>query len=233
MKAILLAGGMGTRLKSVVSSIPKPMAPIRGVPFLEILLKNLISQGINEITLSVGYRHEVITNYFGDSFHGLSINYAVEDEPLGTGGALRKAMQGKEGREPYFVFNADTFIEVDLSELHKHYMASGMDVGMVLKHMNDVSRYGRVTLDSEKKKIIKFEEKSGCKAGFVNMGIYILRPDIFEIFELPNSFSLEQDLFIKELQNISFFPWITEGYFIDIGVPEDYQRAQSELSKHL
>jgi len=233
VKAILLAGGRGTRLQSVVSDLPKPMAPVCDVPFLEILLKNLIAQGIDEITLSVGYRHEMIADYFGESFQGVPVDYVVEDIPLGTGGALRKAMQGKTDNSPCFVCNADTFIEANLSEMYRGYLASGMDVGMLLKPMDDVSRYGRVTLDSAQKKIIRFEEKSGSESGFVNMGIYLLHPDLFGQFKLADTFSLEQDLFIKELQNISFFPWITEGYFIDIGVPEDYQRAQTELALFL
>jgi D-glycero-alpha-D-manno-heptose 1-phosphate guanylyltransferase len=233
LKAILLAGGKGTRLQSVVPEIPKPMAFVCGTPFLEILLKNLIGQGINEITLSVGYRHEIIMDYFGDSFLEVPLNYVVEDIPLGTGGALRKAVQSTTGRSPCFVFNADTFIEVNLSEMYRGYLASGLDVGMVLEHMDDVSRYGRVTLDSEKKQVIRFEEKSGCEAGFVNMGVYILRPDLFGHFEFANTFSLEKDLFIEKLPNISIFPWITKGYFIDIGIPEDYMRAQSELRAFL
>ena len=233
MKAILLAGGRGTRLQSVVSDFPKPMAPICGVPFLEILVKNLIAQGIDEITLSVGYRYEIIMNYFGESFQGVPVDYVVEDIPLGTGGALRKAMQREIDDSPCFVCNADTFIDANLSEMYRNYLTSRMDVGMLLKPMDDVSRYGRISLDASQKKIIRFEEKSGYESGFVNMGIYLLRPDLFNQFELTDSFSLEKDLFIKELGNISFFPWITEGYFIDIGVPEDYRRAQSELALFL
>jgi len=229
MKVILLAGGMGTRLQSVVSNIPKPMAPSGDVPFLDILLKNLIDQGIDEVTLSVGYRHEVIMEYFGNSFQGVPINYIVEETPLGTGGALRKALQGNSEGTPYFVLNADTFIDVNLTEMLNGYLASGADVGIVLKQLDDVSRYGRVTLDSKHTEIISFEEKSGCETGFVNMGVYIIRPDFFDRFVLPNAFSLEKDCFVAMLSNISFFPWLSEGYFIDIGVPEDYERAQFEM----
>ncbi len=233
MKAILLAGGMGTRLRSVVTDVPKPMAPVCGIPFLEILLRNLVAQGINDITLAIGYRHEIIMDYFRDHFLGIPLHYVVEDTPLGTGGALKKAMRGRGWETPYFVLNADTFIEVDLSRMLQSYLVSGMDVGMVLKHLNDVSRYGRVTLNPEKTQIITFEEKSGHKTGLVNMGIYILYPGIFERFNFSGAFSLEKDMFLGELTHITFFPWITEGYFIDIGIPEDYQRAQSEMHSFL
>ncbi len=233
MKAILLAGGRGTRLRSVVADVPKPMASVAGRPFLEILLGQIIRQGVDEIILSVGYRHEVIMSHFGSSFRGVPLTYVVEDTPLGTGGALKLVCRNADDDSPYFVFNADTFVEVNLSKMHQSCQVSGADVGMVLRRMDDVSRYGRVTLDAKEARVIRFEEKSAHEAGFVNMGVYLLRPNLFRRFDLPDVFSLENDLFIKKLDDVAISPWITNGYFIDIGIPDDYQRAQSQMHAFL
>jgi len=233
LKAILLAGGMGTRLRSVVKDVPKPMAPVAGRPFIEILLTNLVRQGVDEIVLAIGYRHDVITNYFGSSFHGVPLTYVIEDKPLGTGGALKLACQDAQEEHLCFVFNADTFVDVDLSAMYQSCLASQADVGMVLMHMDDVSRYGRVTLDAEETRVVQFEEKSRHEPGLVNMGVYLLKPSLFRRFDLPDACSLEHDLFIKQLGDITIRPWITDGYFIDIGIPDDYQRAQTEMLVYL
>jgi len=229
MKAVLLAGGMGTRLRSVVSDMPKPMAPVCGRPFLEILLTNMINQGVEDITLSVGYRHEVISNYFGDSFLGIPLHYVVEDTPLGTGGALRMALEGRMKADPFLVFNADTFIHLDLNKTFNAYLKSGADVGMVLKPMQDASRYGRVSLNDSGSLVASYEEKAADTSGLINAGVYLLKPQLFQRFDLPLKFSLEQDVFMKYLSDISIFPFVNDAYFIDIGIPEDYERAQSEM----
>jgi len=229
LKAILLAGGLGTRLRSIISDIPKPMAPVNGRPFLELLLNYILDQGIDEIVFSVGYRHEVIQSHFGDTYRGCSLHYAIEESPRGTGGAISLALEGKEGSEPWFVLNADTYIELNLAEMRSSYVRSGQDVAMALKYLHDTSRYGRVTVNDAGLRIQQFEEKEGSRPGLVNMGVYLLRPEIFNRFQLPEAFSLENDLFVKELNTISITPFITDGYFIDIGVPEDYLRAQHEM----
>ena len=233
MKAILLAGGKGTRLRSVITDMPKPMAPVAGLPFLEILLGQIIRQGIDEVILSVGYRHDVIINHFGSCFRGVPLKYVIEDQPLGTGGAIKLAFRHVADDSPYFIFNADTFVEVNLSAMYQRFQSSHIDVGMVLRRLDDVSRYGRVTLDKQETRVIRFEEKSGFEAGFVNMGVYLLRPSLLQRFDLPDVFSLENDLFIDKLSEIAICPWITDGYFIDIGIPDDYQRAQSEMRSFL
>ncbi len=233
MKAILLAGGKGTRLRSEVPDLPKPMAPVCGLPFLEILMLNLVEKGIESITLSVGYRHEVIQEYFGTRFKNIKINYVIEDTPLGTGGALVKSLQSCDENEPVFVFNADTFIDLDLHEMYQAYSASEMDIAIALKRKKDTSRYGRVSIDKLKSQITGFEEKSGSEPGYINTGVYLLRKSFLNKIKYGHSFSLENDIFMKNFSQFSFFSYLTDGYFIDIGVPEDYRLAQHDMKKYL
>jgi D-glycero-alpha-D-manno-heptose 1-phosphate guanylyltransferase len=231
MKAIVLAGGLGTRLRKAVPELPKPMAPIAGKPFLEILLSNITKHGVNHITLSVGYRYDMIKAYFGDSYREIPLRYVIEKSPLGTGGALRKAVSGLMPNEPVFVINGDTFLQLDMEEMHRIYYESGADVGIALKAVSDTMRYGRVVLSPDGSGVQEFEEKGIKAPGFINAGLYLLQPKIFDSFGLPEKFSLEKDCFAAHLQEINFLPFVAEGYFIDIGVPEDYLRAQYELKK--
>jgi len=229
MEAIILAGGLGTRLRSAVPDIPKPMAPIGVRPFLEILLSNLVTHGITAVTLSVGYRHEVIRDYFGDSFRSIPLEYSVEDSPLGTGGAVCKALTLYKPDTPVFIINGDTFLDIDYSAMYQTYIESNADVGMALLSVAEASRYGRVELSGNKKKIIEFHEKGKNGPGLINAGAYLLRQTFLGRFDFPAVFSLEQECYEDKLARINFMPYITDGYFIDIGIPEDYQRAQSEL----
>lgn len=229
MKAIILAGGLGTRLRSAVPNLPKPMAPVAGRPFLTFLVAHLVKQGVSEITLSVGYRQEAISNYFGDKYHDVPLRYVIEEFPLGTGGALSIALQNYTFEEPISVFNGDTFFNLDLPAMYKGYIESGAEVGIALKVVADVSRYGRVVLTNSGSGIHEFAEKGDSTPGLINGGVYLLRPGFFNRFDFPNKFSLEQDCFVANLHEIKFFPYITDGYFIDIGIPEDFERAQSEF----
>lgn len=228
MKAIILAGGLGTRLRSVVSDVPKPMAPVAGRPFLEILIASLIRKGIDDIILSVGYQREKIIDYFGSAYKGVPVNYAVEEAPLGTGGALLNAFKKIDLDEDVFILNGDTFLDLDLPDMKQKYEASRADVGIALKKMEDCSRYGRVVL-SEEKRVIGFAEKGEKIKGVINAGVYILRPSFLGQFGFEDRFSLESDCFVRHADKIVFCPYIVDSYFIDIGVPEDYERAQTEL----
>lgn len=228
MKAVILAGGLGTRLRAVVSDVPKPMAPVAGRPFLDILILNLRSKGVTEVVLSVGYQHEKILMYFGNNYKGVKISYVIEDSPLGTGGALIKALELFGHDEDVIVVNGDTFLDVDLNLMKQEYANSGADIGIALQLMGDTHRYGRVALD-ENNRVSGFEEKGVHQSGLINAGVYILRPSFFDQFDLPVKFSLENDCFVEHLTEIEFFPFIVDSYFIDIGVPEDYRRAQTEL----
>lgn len=229
-EAIVLAGGKGTRLQSVVSNVPKPMAPIGEKPFLALLLQYLQSQGIEKVVLAVGYMYEIIQETFGNSFNGLAISYSVETEPLGTGGAIAKAMTMTEG-ENVLVLNGDSFIKVELEEIEKHIPYSKSESLLVLKEMRNVSRYGSVVLENDV--ITAFEEKQFKEKALINAGVYVLNKDIFKDKHLPEKFSFEKDFLEKEVEKGNLKGIVTNGYFIDIGVPEDYQKAQIELVKEI
>lgn len=224
MQAIILAGGFGTRLQSVVKDVPKPLADINGKPFLSYLLQNLQSYGITDVVISVGYLQEKIIEYFGDSFLGMKISYATEEKPLGTGGAILNSLKFIDKKKPVLVLNGDSFLQVDYQKLltaHKNFT-------MVLRKMDDCSRYGQVVVEGNK--IVEFKEKSSEKnSGLINGGIYLLNPKIFEKFSLPESFSFESDFVMKHLQELELQAFIADEYFIDIGIPDDYKKAQNDL----
>ena len=226
MEAVVLAGGLGTRLRSVVSDVPKPMAPVGGKPFLEYILKYLKRNGIEKIVLSVGYKWETIKKYFTDEFDGIELVYSVEDEPLGTGGAIKKALDSVESDKAYIV-NGDTFFDIDLQEL---VLANDSKIVLALKRMYDFDRYGCVESDTEGR-VIKFTEKGFRKSGNINGGIYLVNRNLFEPYILNNKFSFEEFM-QKEYMNLKMISKVFDNYFIDIGIPGDYDRAQKEIGVH-
>ncbi|EAO7337497.1 D-glycero-D-manno-heptose 1-phosphate guanosyltransferase [Campylobacter jejuni] len=215
MQAIILCGGLGTRLKSVIKNIPKPMAPINDKPFLEFIFEYLKKQGIKEVILAVSYKYEVIKEYFKDEFLGIKIKYSIEKEPLGTGGAIKEALKFIQNQ--VYVLNGDTFFDIDLSKLK----LNGSKICLALKQINDFDRYGTVNVDGLGL-VISFEEKVFKKQGLINGGIYLLDKDIFKDFALQEKFSFEE--FLQEnYRNLKARAEIFDNYFIDIGVPEDYR----------
>lgn len=184
MQAIILCGGLGTRLKSVIKDIPKPMAPINDKPFLEFIFEYLKKQGIKEVILAVSYKYEVIKEYFKDEFLGIKIKYSIEKEPLGTGGAIKEAL--KIIKNETYVLNGDTFFGIDLSKLK----LNGSKICLALKQMNDFDRYGTVNVN-EQGFVISFEEKIFKNQGLINGGIYLLTKDIFNEFDLEKNFLLK------------------------------------------
>ncbi|HBD8986089.1 TPA: nucleotidyltransferase family protein [Campylobacter jejuni] len=215
MQAIILCGGLGTRLKSVIKDIPKPMAPINDKPFLEFIFEYLKKQGIKEVILAVSYKYEVIKEYFKDEFLGIKIKYSIEKEPLGTGGAIKEAL--KFIKNEAYVLNGDTFFDIDLSKLK----LNGSKICFALKQMNNFDRYGTVNVDG-RALVISFEEKVFKKQGLINGGIYLLDKDIFKDFALQEKFSFEK--FLQEnYKKLKAKAHIFDDYFIDIGVPEDYR----------
>ncbi len=228
MKAVILAGGLGTRLKDCVPDLPKVMAPVGRRPFLEYLLDRLAAGGISEVILSVGYKAEVIMKHFGDRYKRLPIRYAVEKEPLCTGGAAAYALAGCED-EPALVLNGDTYLEIDYSELIHWYRGDPSEAAMVLRRTQDVARYGSVLCENGR--VTGFLEKGRDGAGFVNAGVYILKPSILSRYHLPAKFSIESDLWQRYHTELRLRAYETEAYFIDIGIPEDYERANKEMAK--
>ncbi len=230
MEAIVLAGGFGTRLQSVVSDVPKPMAEVQQKPFLEHILLYLKQKGISRVILSVGYMHEIIQHYFNHAFAGMAIDYVIEDTPLGTGGAIVKALPCLQ-QEQVFIINGDTFFDVNLETLLAHHIRHRSDLTLSLKPMENFDRYGRVEVDNNLK-VIDFKEKEFSVQGYINGGIYILNKNIFTPFKLTKQFSFEA--FMQEnINDLNIYATIFDNYFIDIGIPEDYQRAQTELVKYL
>jgi len=226
MKAVVLAGGMGTRLRSRIVDIPKPMAPVAGRPFLEYVLDRLVQANIESITLSVGYRAEVIQAHFGDAYQGVPIVYAHEAEPLGTGGALALAVAGL-GDQPVLALNGDTLLRLDLDALMAWYAQVPESLAMVLRQVPDAGRYGAVKLAAGR--VTGFEERGAATPGLINGGIYIFRPALFSALGLSGRFSFEVDVLQAHCQQLRPRAYVSDAYFIDIGIPEDLDRASLEL----
>lgn len=223
LQAIVLAGGLGTRLRAALGDTPKVMAPVGGRPFLEHVLVDLDQHGFRRVVLAVGYKKEVVAGYFGSSFRSLSLAYSEERALLGTGGAVRLAL-GLADHGPCFVLNGDSWVEVNYKEMLRVHVECNTHLSMAVHQVPDVSRFGAVEVEDGH--IARFCEKGRKGPGYINAGIYLLDRDLFSIYTLPETFSLELDFFAPNLPSLSPLAFPIEGCFIDIGVPEDYQRAQ-------
>lgn len=223
MQAVLLAGGLGTRLRSVVADRPKVMADIAGRPFLEHLLDRLQEQGVARVTLAVGYRHEDIVDHFGDSYRGVALRYSIETEPMGTGGAIRLAL-ALQAAGPSFVLNADTWLELDMPAMLAAHIAAQAPMSMAVRCLPDVGRFG--ALDIADGRVRGFFEKGRHGPGVINAGVYLVRQECLEGLGLPERFSFESDYLMPFVARLHPLAFATQGDFIDIGVPEDYERAR-------
>lgn len=226
-EAIILAGGLGTRLRSVVKDVPKPMATINGRPFLEYILDYLNKYNFERIILAVGYKSDVIKNHFGNSYKELNIKYSEEREPLGTGGAIKKALMFSEERD-VLILNGDTFFVIDLIRFYKFHAEKKSNLTIALKKKRNIERYGAVLID-EDGKILGFFEKNYVNEGLINGGIYILNKPFFLSLNFSDKFSFEKEFLERYYNMYSFYGMIFDSYFIDIGTPEDYEKAKKEL----
>ena len=226
--AIVLAGGLGTRLRSMVSDLPKPMAPVAGMPFLHYIFVYLQKQGVTRALLSVGYKHESIQDFLGDRYLGIEVLYSIEEEPLGTGGGIKRAFSLLQ--EDVFILNGDTFFDVNLNSLKIFADKKKSLLALSLKSLIKFDRYGTVELDA-KKRIVHFDEKKWCDEGLINGGVYFARKNLFDEVETPLKFSFEQEVLEKQVSKLFFHGYESDSYFIDIGIPEDYQRAQQDFKK--
>jgi D-glycero-alpha-D-manno-heptose 1-phosphate guanylyltransferase len=227
MEAIILVGGFGTRLQNVVKDVPKPMAQINNKPFLEYLLNYLSQYKIDHIILSVGYKKNIIMDYFKTGYKNIKITYSQEDKPLGTGGALKKALQ-YVNNDKVLVFNGDTFFDINLDTLKRNSRKHNK-ITIALKEMENIERYGSVELDKFNN-ISNFKEKQFFTKAFINGGIYLLSKSIFEDYK-KTIFSFE-DFLEKNFHNLNANGVIlNNSYFIDIGVPEDYRKAQLDFKE--
>ncbi|MCK9366939.1 MAG: nucleotidyltransferase family protein [Metallibacterium scheffleri] len=222
-EAIILAGGRGTRLQGVVSDVPKPLAPVQGRPFLAWLLDLLAQQGMRRVVVAAGYKAEMVHAAIGEHWHGMRIDYAVEPTPLGTGGAIAQALQRIEG-EDAFVLNGDTYLELDYTRFAAAMRAQHAGLGIALARVPDVSRYGAVHVVDER--VAGFSEKGGSGAGWINAGVYWL-PHSLPLPTATQAFSFEDIVLRAAASQGTLRAYTMTDAFIDIGVPEDFQRAQA------
>jgi D-glycero-alpha-D-manno-heptose 1-phosphate guanylyltransferase len=228
-EAIILAGGFGTRLQAVVNDVPKPMAPINNEPFLNYIFDYLKNYNIEHVVLSTGYLSEKISEYYKTEYKGIKISYTKEVEPLGTGGGIRLALE-KCFTDNVLVLNGDSFFDVDLNSYYKQHSLLKSNCSLALRKVNNAARYGTIKLEDTF--IIKaFKEKDSAELpGLINGGVYILNRELFLNETLANKvFSIEKDFFEKRINQLKIFGFEYQGYFIDIGIPEDYKKAQDDF----
>jgi D-glycero-alpha-D-manno-heptose 1-phosphate guanylyltransferase len=223
--AIILAGGIGTRLKAVVPDLPKPMAPIGDRPFLEILLAFLDRNQFNRVVLSLGYKANLIVDYFGSHFGDMDLIYEIEHTALGTGGALQTSMAHCIS-DHVFIFNGDTYLDLEVQKAEEQWQTYRLPM-VIAREVSDTTRYGRLVTAGDI--IIDFMEKGIGGPGLINAGCYIFPRTITAEFPLMKSFSLEKDFLAPAVKKISIQFFQSRGKFIDIGIPEDYAKAQHEL----
>lgn len=221
-EAIILAGGKGSRLRSVVADRPKVLAPVAGVPFLEIILRQLVRNGFGHVVISVGYMADLVIQTIGDSFEGLAITYVREDEPLGTGGGGRLALDACRSDHVLFM-NGDTFLDLDFTMLEEDWQVHG-EIVLVGREVEDTARYGRLRVEGGR--VVGFLEKGASGPGLINTGYYVLPRDALASFPPNTMFSLEVDFLQPLVAERSRRLFATTATFIDIGIPEDYACAQ-------
>jgi D-glycero-alpha-D-manno-heptose 1-phosphate guanylyltransferase len=228
-EAIILAGGLGTRLRDTIPGLPKCMAPVAGRPFLTYIIRYLLSEGFEKFIFSLGYQHEMIEDFLNTNFPTIPVQFSIEEEPLGTGGAIRLACE-KATQKNVLVLNGDTLFKVDTAGLEAFHYQRKAHCTLALKPMHNISRYGMVELN-EDHSIKSFKEKEFYERGHINGGVYMLNVSSFLEQGLPAKFSFEKDYLEKSYNNKKIYGLIQNGYFIDIGTPEDYTRAQQELKQ--
>lgn len=223
--ALLLVGGLGTRLRSAVPSLPKPLASVGKKSFLELLIRQLKRQGIRHVIMCSGYLADQVEDEFGDGRAlDLTISYSRELEPLGTAGAVKLAQSHLGEASQFLVMNGDSFLEIDLQLFIQFHRDRGALISMAVVRVEDSSRYGTVQVD-DNQKVIGFREKAGSDGpGLVNGGVYVFDSGVLAYIPEGRS-SLEKDVF-PQLLGKGFYAQEHRGMFIDIGTPEDYARAQ-------
>jgi D-glycero-alpha-D-manno-heptose 1-phosphate guanylyltransferase len=226
-ECIILAGGLGTRLRSEVSDLPKCMAPVAGKPFLHWVIQYLQSQKITDFLFSVGYMHEAIEEYIAEHHPNLNVKFSVEAEPLGTGGAVHLASQLCVEKD-ILIVNGDTLFEADLQRLYNYHLQNKAHCSLALKPMKNFDRYGVVETDDQDN-ILSFQEKKYMDAGLINGGVYLLNLSAFKQLHFSDKFSFEKDYLEKYAGTQKMIGIPDTGYFIDIGIPEDFKKANNDL----
>ena len=230
IKALILAGGLGTRLRPVLKDLPKPMAPVAGKPFLEHLIKYLKKQEITDIILCLYYMPEKIINYFKNGKHlGVNITYSIETSPMGTAGAIKKA--AKHLNDTFLTINGDTLLEINIKNFIQYHKQKQATATIAITKIKNAQRYGTIQTDKNLK-IINFKEKTKQKTAWINAGYYVLEPQILKYIPENKPTSLEKEVIpqlIKTGEPVYAYP--TTGYFIDIGTPESYHQLLQDISQ--
>ena len=227
-ECIILAGGLGTRLRTVVADLPKCMAPVAGRPFMDYVIDYFLAQGIEKFILALGYKAEVIIGHIEENYPTLDVQYSIEIEPLGTGGAIKKACGLLEGKKA-IVINGDTLYKVDLAKANAAFALQPSDCTLLLKPMVNFERYGVVQLN-ENNTITAFKEKQFYETGLINGGVYLLNAETFLQQNFSEKFSFEKDYLEAFYPSGKMHGFVQDAYFIDIGIPEDFERAQVEFA---
>jgi D-glycero-alpha-D-manno-heptose 1-phosphate guanylyltransferase len=229
LEAIILAGGLGTRLRDVIGEeTPKCMAQVAGQPFLHYLLQYAAQQGIQRVVLSLGHKSNAVTGWLSTQKFPLEIGWVIEQEPLGTGGGIQLALKACKS-ENVVVLNGDTMFHIPLrSGLLQRHSLKGSETTIALKALENFERYGIVE-QNEKGTITAFQEKAPRQKGLINGGVYCINRLAFLDRQLPEKFSFEKDYLERFVSEGKFYGYEDAGYFIDIGVPQDYERAQSDF----
>jgi D-glycero-alpha-D-manno-heptose 1-phosphate guanylyltransferase len=227
-ECIILAGGLGTRLRSAVPDLPKCMAPVAGRPFLAHVIDYFHRQGIEKFIFSLGYKHEVIEAFLDITYASYNKQYVIEEEPLGTGGAIQLACRQATEKD-VLILNGDTLFSIQLAEQTAFHQQHQAHCTLALKPMQHFDRYGVVEL-AENGAIKSFKEKQYYENGLINGGIYALQVAAFLNEGLPDKFSFEKDYLEKLYTLRPMYGIVQDEYFIDIGIPEDFEKANRELA---
>lgn len=230
-ECIILAGGLGTRLRSELPKTPKVLAPVAGHPFLFYVLKWLQKNSVTRAVLSLGYKSDEVIDWCSTYDGPIELRFSIESEPLGTGGAIYLAM-GKIQTKQFFLINGDTLFDVDLTLMEKFHRRMEANITIALKPLKQFDRYGVVNLDKQRN-ITGFAEKGFHKEGLINGGIYLIEKKCLQNFKMPDKFSFEKKFLEVYFSRLTMVGFIQNTYFIDIGVPNDYQRAQKELKNFI
>ncbi|MEO6190672.1 MAG: HAD-IIIA family hydrolase [Saprospiraceae bacterium] len=228
-ECIILSGGLGTRLAHILPDIPKSLAIVHSKPFLNYLIDYLIEQKIDHFIFSIGYKSDQIINFVKSNYPNLKVSFCIENSPLGTGGAIINSMKLVRSNQ-FFVCNADTYYPINLEKLEKFHSSVQSDFTIGLKPMLKPYRYGTVTR-SKVGKILDFVEKKDIEYGLINGGIYLINKNYLNNLNFPHSFSLEKELLEKRFSTDLIFGQIQDVFFIDIGIPDDYELAQKLFSE--
>lgn len=227
-EAIILAGGLGTRLRSAVPDLPKCMAPVKGAPFIAYVVKHFQAEGIQNFIFALGYKSEAFESFLHTILPAGNYELSVENEPLGTGGAIQLACSKARGAD-VIIANGDTLFRIKVQELTAFHAQKNAQCTLALKPMKAFSRYGAVQLNDDHM-VESFTEKQYFEEGLINGGVYVLNIPAFLKKKLPYKFSFEKEYLERFCKEGKIFGVAANEYFIDIGIPEDYERAQVELT---